>query len=70
MLQKNYICDRCGREKIGHSGITIQMRNGDEIREISWLSLRCRTGFVRNIDLCEDCLNKFKEWYFKPLDEI
>lgn len=71
MVQKNYICDRCGKEKVGHPDITMVLRNGDEIRHVGWLKIMCKTGFVRSIDLCESCLNEFNSWYHeKEIEQI
>lgn len=56
-----YLCDRCGGIKNGH--ITESFIVGDNpIHDVGWISLKSKTGYIRDIDLCEKCLKELSDW--------
>lgn len=70
MRNINYYCDRCGKQKYGHPRTVICM-NDKEIRDVGWVQIQSATGYIKNLDLCEDCLKEFKDWFewFRSNDE-
>lgn len=62
MTERGYLCDRCGAPKEGHNGQTFHI--GDTpIREIGWVTLRSKTGYKRDIDLCDKCMKDLAAWF-------
>lgn len=57
-----YYCDRCGNLKEGHPKTTILVGDKD-VRDVGWVQIWSATGFTKDLDLCEDCLNSFKSWF-------
>lgn len=62
MKNIEYYCDRCGKLKEGHP-VTVISVGDKEIRDVGWIQLHSATGFIKDLDLCEDCLNSFKGWF-------
>lgn len=56
-----YYCDRCGgvKKKTDKIGIHVARKN---ISDIRWLQIRSGTGYKRDLDLCQNCLDEFKRW--------
>ena len=69
MKRITYICNRCGKEKVGHPCVDIPL--GERvINDVGWVRIQSKTGFKRDLDLCEDCLKSFAGWFAnsKPCD--
>lgn len=62
MKETKYICDRCGKMKDKHVRINFPIKD-KIIEDISWITLRSGTGYKRNIDLCDDCIKSFVNWF-------
>ncbi len=62
MKNIEYYCDRCGKLKEGHPKTIININN-KEIRDVGWIQLRSATGFIKNLDLCDECLLEFVKWF-------
>ena len=50
MVNRQYICDRCGKER-------------NRTRDIGWIAAKSKSGFEMDLDLCEDCMNSFVNWF-------
>lgn len=56
MRNTRYFCDRCGREK--HVSPSVDFKVGEDlVRDVAWITLRSKSGYQRDIDLCENCMN-------------
>lgn len=60
---RNFVCmcDRCRREVKPDTKVDI-LASGKKVEKVTRLSLDCATKYRLNLDLCEDCLNAFKDW--------
>lgn len=63
MIKTNgYICDRCGKTK--EKGASINMPFRDRIIDsVGWIDICSKSGYKRDVDLCQDCLNDFNRWF-------
>lgn len=66
MKQSVYICDRCGKKKVKTKDISNEVTFN--VRKIivdhaAWISVHSKTGYEINIDLCQECLESFRDWF-------
>lgn len=63
MKSTTYICDRCGKEKTKHTNRNLILSNHEVIRDVGWITLNSRSKYKRTLDLCEDCMGEFANWF-------
>lgn len=62
MYKTKYYCDRCGEEK--NKDFVINVVVGERVvRDVGWVSLSSRSGYKKDLDLCEKCLIEFVDWF-------
>lgn len=64
-IMKDRVCERCGKWKRGHTKTSFHV-NGREAHDIGWIRLCAGSGYERDIDLCEDCMEELAEWMEGP----
>lgn len=63
-------CDRCGKEKKSENLVNLRIPERKTVEKVSRVSLCCATGYKFNLDLCDDCLASFRDWFEEsPVDE-
>lgn len=54
-------CDRCGKLYEFYDMVNNTRRNGVAIVYLNKLGIR--EGLIRDIDLCQECMDSFAKWY-------
>lgn len=66
MKQTTYICDRCGKEKVKNEETANEVTfNVQKIKvdHAAWIAIHSKTGYKMNLDLCQECLESFRDWF-------
>lgn len=63
--KKEYVCERCGKTRPEHVKMDFQL-GSNRCRDIGWIRLCAGSGYRRDVDLCESCMEELAEWMEGP----